>query len=1349
MAADPRRDIASDAERSFVGRIIGFCLEQKLVVLLLTIAVIGAGVVTAPFDWQVPGLERSPVAVDAIPDIGENQQIVFTDWPGRSPQDVQDQVTYPLTTALLGVPGVKTIRSTSMFGFSSIFVIFEENREFYWSRTRILEKLNSLPPGLLPEDVQPALGPDATALGQVFWYTLEGRDPQGRPIGGWDPQELRSVQDWNVRYGLLSAAGVSEVASIGGFVREYQIDVDPDAMRAHAVTLEQVFEAVRKSNLDVGARTIEVNRVEYVLRGLGFVRELADLEEAVVRVSEGNVPIRVRDVAHVTLGPAERRGALDQAGAEAVGGIVTVRFGHNPLDAIQNVKRQIEVLTPGLPAKAVIDWRAATREQVETFARAQGFTAFGADGITPEHEAWVRWLRANPAAAWPAWVNLSQVEVVPFYDRTGLIYETLGTLNKAIFEQILITIIVVVVMLMHLRSSLLISAMLPLAVLGSFIAMRLFGVDANVVALSGIAIAIGTIVDMGIILSENILRHLKEADPRESRLRVVHRASTEVGSAVLTAVATTVISFLPVLTMVGPEGKLFRPLAFTKTFALIASIIIALTIVPAAAQLLLAGRRRAARASPRVTLAALLATGGALFLAGAVVGGPAAPWISALLWVAGAVVVGIAGWRLVAPRLPARAKRGLSWAVNAIAVLAVAWLLARNWMPLGLERGFVRNFSFVILLVGGLLGTFLLFYVAYGRILRWCVDHKVLFLSLPVALLVAGSTSWLGFERVFGFIPAAVEAVGIDPQRVRLSQPWVWAKHEFPPLGREFMPTLDEGSFLFMPTVTPHASIGEALEIMQAQDLAMAAVPEVETVVGKLGRAESPLDPAPVSMFETLIAYKPEYVTDSRGYPIRYRFDRGRGEFVRDASGALIPDAGGQPFRQWRDHIRSPDDIWHEVEQAARMPGVTGASKAGPIAIRQVMLQSGITSPTAIRVSGPNLEAIERAALRIEQVLRQGAPAISAESVRALRSLGKPYLLIEPDRRAIARYGLNIQDVQDVIEVALGGRPLTMTVEGRERYAVRVRYPRELRGSTEEIERILVPTMTGQQVPLGELATVRYEPGPQEIRTEGSFLVNYVLFGATAGVPEVDAVEQVDRFLRQEIARGELVLPAGVSFSFVGTYENQLRAQKTLMIVLPVALFAIFLILYLNFRSVTTSTIIFAGIAVAWAGGFVMIWFYGQPWFGNFDLFGVNMREIFQLHAINLSVAVWVGFLALFGIATDDGVLIATYLDQSFASRKPGTVAEIRRATVEGGIRRSRPALMTTATTILALLPVLTSTGRGSDIMVPMAIPTIGGMTLAVLTMFTVPVLYCWVAELRLKASAGAETDEMEPQRAA
>ncbi|KKL08038.1 hypothetical protein LCGC14_2579940, partial [marine sediment metagenome] len=469
---------------------------------------------------------------DAIPDIGENQQIVFTQWPGRSPQDVEDQITYPLTVSLLGVPGVKTIRSYSFFGFSTIYIIFKEDVEFYWSRTRVLEKMNSLPAGTLPPEVQPALGPDATALGQIYWYTLEGRDPDGNPAGGWDLDELRTIQDWNVRYRLLSAEGVAEVASIGGYVQEYQVDVDPDAMRAYGVTLADVFKAVKASNIDVGAKIIELNRTEYFVRGIGFIKNVSDIENSVVKVRQ-NVPILVKQVANVTLGPAMRRGALDKGGAQAVGGVVVARYGDNPLRVIKNVKEKIAETAEALPSKVLIDFSKVSKAQAGSFAKSHGFKAFkGAEGAEINKEAWLGYLRSIPPDQWPQWVTISKVTIVPFYDRTALIYETLGTLNDAISMEILITVIVIIVMVIHLRSSLIISGMLPLAVLLCFIGMKLFGVDANIVALSGIVIAIGTIVDVGIVVCENTLRHLDQASPDEPKLAVVHRAASEVGGAV-------------------------------------------------------------------------------------------------------------------------------------------------------------------------------------------------------------------------------------------------------------------------------------------------------------------------------------------------------------------------------------------------------------------------------------------------------------------------------------------------------------------------------------------------------------------------------------------------------------------------------------------------------------------------------------------------------------------------------------------------------------------------------------------------------------------------------------------------
>ncbi|RUL84687.1 efflux RND transporter permease subunit [Tautonia sociabilis] len=1315
--SDPRPSVPPGpaSRASILDRIIRFCLENKLVVALVVVAVAVWGAMVAPFDWDLGPLPRDPVPTDAIPDIGENQQIVFTEWMGRSPQDVEDQITYPLTVNLLGIPGVKTIRSYSFFGFSSIYIVFNEDIEFYWSRSRVLEKLNSLPAGTLPEGVQPALGPDATALGQIFWYTLEGRDPDGNPAGGWGPNELRTVQDWYVRYALQSAEGISEVASIGGFVQEYQIDVDPDAMRAFGVTLDQIFNAVRMSNVDVGARTIEVNKVEYVIRGLGFLETVQDIEESVIAQSE-NVPVRVKDVATVTLGPALRRGALDKAGAEAVGGVAVVRYGFNPLEAIRNVKAKIAEIAPGLPTTVDIDFDRVGRDEVEAFAKAHGFRAF--DGAGPDEDAWLSWLRSHPRDDWPDWATTSQVTVVPFYDRTGLIHETLGTLNTALVEEILVTIIVVIVMVMHLRSSFLISVLLPLAVLMCFIAMKTFGVDANVVALSGIAIAIGTMVDMGIIICENILKYLDEADPEEPRIEVIFRASSEVASAVLTAVSTTVISFLPVFTMIGAEGKLFRPLAFTKTFALIASVIVALTIIPPAAHLLFTGRVGSRK--PRM----LFAIG--LIAAGAVVG-------AEFFWWAGAILAALGTYRLAEPILPARARRLAVYAANAAAVAAVGVVLTRHWEPLGVDRGFLRNLAFVSALVGGLLGGFVLFQtVIYRPLLRWCLDHKVLFLSLPTAVVLLGASAWLGFDRVFAVVPWAVARAGGDAEGVRLSRPWVTLRHTFPGLGREFMPRLDEGSFLWMPTTMPHASIGEAMDVLQLQDTAINAIPEVDLVVGKIGRVESPLDPAPISMIETIVSYKPEYITDESGHRINFRYDENTGEFVRDERGQLIPDPSGRPFRQWRDEIRSPDDIWDAIVEAGTIPGSTSAPKLQPIETRLVMLQTGMRAPMGLKVYGPDLETIERLALELEGLLKQ-VPSVEPSAVIADRVVGKPYLEIDIDREAIARYGLMIRQVQDVIEVAIGGKRITTTVEGRERYPVRVRYLRELRDQIETLGRILVPAPDGTQIPLEQLAEIRYVRGPQAIKSEDTFLVAYVLLDKKPGHAEVDVVEDCQRLLAEKIDSGELVLPAGVSYRFSGSYENQIRAQRTLSVVLPLALFLIFLILYFQFKQVPTTLLVFSGIVVAWAGGFLMIWAYGQDWFLNFDVFGINMRNLFQVHTINLSVAIWVGFLALFGIASDDGVVIATYLDQSFGAARIDTVEDARAATLEAGLRRVRPCLMTTATTILALIPVLTSTGRGSDIMVPMAIPSFGGMLIEVMTMLVVPVVYCAVKEFKLR----------------
>ncbi|HGX93015.1 MAG TPA: efflux RND transporter permease subunit, partial [Candidatus Tenderia sp.] len=615
--------------------IIRFFLENKLVAWLFVLGFIFWGLSSAPFDFNISWLPRDPVAVDAIPDIGENQQIVFTKWPGRSPQDVEDQISYPLTSALLGIPGVKTIRSNSMFGFSTIYIIFKDDVEFYWSRSRILEKLNSLPANLLPEGVQPSLGPDATALGQIYWYTLEGRDADGNPTGGWDPHELRTIQDFYVRYALSATDGVAEVASVGGYVKEYQIDVDPDAMKVYNISLDQVMNAVKKSNLDVGAQTMEVNLVEYFVRGLGYINKLEDIEYTVV-AERNNVPIYIKDIAKVNIGPATRRGALDKSGAEAVGGVVVARYGSNPMAVIKNVKAKIAEIEPGLPTKTLEDG------------------------------------------------TVSQVKIVPFYDRTQLIQETIGTLEEALTLEVLITIIVVILMLFNLKSSLIVSGTLPVAVLMCFVAMRQFGIDANIVSLSGIAIAIGTMVDMGIVLTESMVKHMKESPPGKSLLTVIYEATVEVASAVVTAVSTTIVSFLPVFAMEAAEGKLFRPLAFTKTFALLASIILAITVVPALAHSIFKVQPKSSRwryVSNLVLLAGGVAVAAVYNL-----------WFGLIVvFVALLELTGI--W--VSHNMEQRHQTVFTWVKNVLYAGLVAFFLTRAWMPLGVNKSLLTNYIFV------------------------------------------------------------------------------------------------------------------------------------------------------------------------------------------------------------------------------------------------------------------------------------------------------------------------------------------------------------------------------------------------------------------------------------------------------------------------------------------------------------------------------------------------------------------------------------------------------------------------------------------------------------------------------
>jgi len=1270
-------------------KLIKYFLYNRLVTVLLLASFIGWGLVTAPFSWDIGFLPKDSVPVDAIPDIGENQQIVFTDWSGRSPQDIEDQITYPLTTSLLGIPGVRSIRSTSMFGFSIIYIIFEEDIEFYWSRTRVLEKLNSLPANVLPQGVSPSMGPDATGLGQVFWYTLEGRDPQGNVTGGWDSHELRTIQDFYVKLGLSGTTGVAEVASVGGFIQEYQIDVNPDALKAFNIGIDQVMMAVKNSNRDIGAKTLEINKVEYLIRGLGYIKSVEDIENTVVTATN-NKPILIKDLAVVHLGPAERRGILDKGGADVVGGVVVARYGSNPLQAIENTKARIKEISVGLPQKTL------------------------ADG------------------------TVSKVTIVPFYDRTQLIHETIGTLENALSHEILISIIVILVLVLNLRASLLISSLLPVGVLMTFIAMRYFNVDANVVALSGIAIAIGVMVDVGIIFVENTIRHLEMPENKDSKgaklLAVIHQATMEVFPAVTTALLTTVVSFLPVFFMENAEGKLFRPLAFTKTFALGASFIIGILILPMLSYFAFNIRIQKEK-MVRMWNIILIVAG--LFLS-----------IYFSFWLPLALVaIGIL--RLAEDRNPQFLGKYSTQITLFIMVAVTLFFLTEEWLPLGHQNSVFSNYIFVIVLLASILAILMGMVKFYKQILNWCLLNKVKFLLIPIITIFFGILIWLGFPKIFGFAANGFDKVGWN---IRTTSVWSGMAHTFPGVGKEFMPALNEGSFLLMPTSMPHVGIEASKKTLQQLDIAVTAIPEVEVSVGKLGRIESALDPAPISMYENIINYKPKYILDGDGQPIAFKVDKNNRFILKSGDTLsneeaiykkvsqenLIEDEDGEYYRNWREHIKNPDDIWDEIVKATNIPGVTSAPKLQPIETRLVMLQTGMRAPMGIKVYGPNLQIIQEFGLQLEGLLKE-VPSVKAEAVFADRTVGKPYLEIEIDRNAIARYGLSIEDVQKTMETAIGGMEITTTVEGRERFPVRVRYPQELRDDPESIKKILVPTKSGAQIPLGELAKLNYVRGPQMIKSEDTFLVGYVLFDKRDGFAEVNVVNDAQNYLQKKIDSGELKVPAGVSYKFSGNYENQVRAVKRLAIVVPISLVLIFLLLYFQFKTIIASSIHFSGVFVAFSGGFIMIWLYSQPWFMNFSLSGENMRDLFQMHTINLSVAVWVGFIALFGIATDDGVLMGTYIHDVFEKRNPKTVSEVRDAVMEAGSKRVRPAMMTAAVAIIALLPVLSSTGKGADIMVPMAIPIFGGMVIQIMTIFVVPVLQAIWRENVVKKSQSPE----------
>lgn len=1014
-----------------IHRLIEICLRNRglVVALYLGLAV-----------WGYWALLRTPI--DAIPDLSDNQVIVFTDWPGRSPQEVEDQVTYPLVTNLQGLAGVRVVRASSAFSFSMINVIFEDNVDLYWARTRVLERLN-LVTKQLPEGVVPTLGPDATGVGQIFWYTIESDQMNLR--------DLRTLQDWFVRYQLNSVPGVAEVASVGGYVQQYQVDVDPNKLRAYAIPLSTVVEAVQRSNNNVGGNVVEQAGEWAVVRGVGLIESVADVENIVIGAPNG-VPIYVRNVADVKLGDAFRTGALDKNGKEAVGGVVIARYGVNTLEVIDAVKQKIAELQSGLP---------------------QG------------------------------------VRVVPFYDRTQLINRATSTLKRALIEELLLVTLAHIIFLLHFRSILIVTIPLPLAVLISFLFMKYMGISSNLMSLAGIAIAIGVLVDAGIVVTENAFRFLEKrgVNPKDRRRvwETVLESTKLVGRPVFFSMAVIILAFIPVFALTGQEGKLFHPLAFTKTFAMAAATIIAVTLVPVLCTFLLGGKFHSEQANP------------------------------------------------------------------------------------------VMRFLQAI----------------YRPALRFALNHRAITISIAAVL----------------FIGALVLTLGI---------------------GKEFMPPLNEGDVMYMPVTDPAISIDEALRITSKQDEILKGFPEVEWAVGKSGRAETSTDPAPVNMNETIVHLKPP--------------------------------------EQWRPGM-TREKLIAEMDEKLRMPGVTNIWTQ-PIINRIDMLTTGIRSQVGIKIFGNDLKTLEETSRQIAEVVKTvpGAVDVYPEQIS-----GAPYVDIKINRTAAARYGIDVAMIQDAIEKGIGETNLTVTIEGRRRFPVRVRYAPQFRGSPQAIGEIPISSSTGAPIPLAQLAEIRTVEGPTMISSENGLLRGTVLLNVR-GRDVGGFVDQAKEALAREVQ-----LPTGYYISWSGQYENQQRARQRLMIVIPIVLVVIFGLLYITYHSVLEAAHVLLAVPFALTGGVYLLWLLGY----------------------NFSVAVWVGFIALFGTAVQTGVVMVIYLNEAIERKKQeaGTLTRetLKEAVTEGALLRLRPKVMTVSTVVAGLLPIMWSTSAGSEVMKPLATPVLGGMVSSLL----------------------------------
>ncbi|MCB1024214.1 MAG: efflux RND transporter permease subunit [Acidobacteria bacterium] len=1035
--------------------IIEWSLKNRAIVLALFLGVAGAGYYA---------LRNTPI--DAIPDVSENQVIVFTDWAGRSPQEVEDQITYPLVTNLQGLPGVKVVRASSAFSFSMINIIFEENVELYFARTRILERLNVVQ-NQLPAGVTPTLGPDATGVGQVFWYTLESDK--------YSLRELRTMQDWFVRYQLNSVKGVAEVASVGGFVQQYQIDVDPNELRGYSIPISKVVEAVQRSNNNVGGNVVEQSGQWAVVRGIGLIESTADVENIVIGSSSGT-PIFVKNVAKVKLGDAFRVGALDKNGKEAVGGVVIARYGVNTLDVINATKKKIKEIEVGLP---------------------------------------------------------KGVRIVPFYDRTQLINRATSTLTRTLIEELILVTLVHIIFLFHFRSILIVSIPLPLAVLMSFLFMYFMGISSNIMSLSGIAIAIGVLVDAGIVVTENAFRHIEKnaIDTKDTRAvwHAVLESTKLVGRPVFFSMAIIILAFIPVFALEGREGKLFHPLAFTKTFAMIAATIIAVTLVPVLCTFLLRGKMHSEDSNP------------------------------------------------------------------------VMKILQRLYRP----------------------------------ILVTALKNRTIALLLALAL----------------FGGAVFLAAGI---------------------GSEFMPNLNEGDLMYMPVTDPAISMDEALKLIQKQDEIIASFPEVEYAVGKVGRADSSTDPAPVNMNETIIHLKPK--------------------------------------EKWRAGV-TRDSLIAEMDSKLKLPGVTNIWTQ-PIINRIEMLATGIRSEIGVKIYGNDLKTLERLS---NEVAAAVSTVDGAKDVYPEKVIGTPYIDIDIDRQSAARYGIDVGMINDVIEKGIGETNLSTTIEGRERFPIRVRYAPEFRDKAENIGQIPLVTADGMTIPLSSVANIRTTDGASMIQSENGLLKGTVLLNVR-GRDIGSFVTEADAAVKQKVQ-----LPAGYYIDWSGQFENQQRAKQRLMLVIPIVLLLIFGLLYMTYNSAIEAAHVLLAVPFALTGGIYLQWLLGY----------------------NFSVAVWVGFIALFGTAVQTGVVMVIYLEEAVEKKRKElgvlTKKDLMEAVIEGALLRLRPKLMTVTTVVAGLLPIMWSTSTGAEVMKPLATPVLGGMVSSLMHVLIItPVIFYLIHERRLdKENAG------------